>query len=229
MDAWLHGPADLKASPTARRAMVGDTDVALSTVQFDVLVTLLRHRDRVVTFDELIEAIWGPEGRPEVQFAQVAAYQLDRALRTAGWSFGIEAVQNVGVRLPPAHQVSASVGSVTDQALERASTAMIVIAPDGWIRWANQAAAELTGYPLDELRSIHAINLASPEMRAEIGTVCQSIRTGGHLQAPVAVVYCKDGSLATVGATWKPVGNEAGDSILEMHPIAVPAMVESTG
>ena len=59
----------------ARRELRRDGKlVAIEPQVFDVLVYLIEHRDRVVTRDDLLAAVWG--GRIVSEFDSVQPYQL---------------------------------------------------------------------------------------------------------------------------------------------------------
>lgn len=49
----------LRLDPAARRCVLGDTELSLTTREFDLLAFLLRHPGRAFTRAELLEAVWG--------------------------------------------------------------------------------------------------------------------------------------------------------------------------
>jgi DNA-binding response OmpR family regulator len=50
---------DLVVDPTSRRVTVAATDVHLTPLEFDLLVTLAAAPDRVFTREELLREVWG--------------------------------------------------------------------------------------------------------------------------------------------------------------------------
>jgi DNA-binding response OmpR family regulator len=58
---------DLHVDPAAREVRVGDRVVDLAPKEFDLLHTLAQHAGRVLTLDELLERVWGPEWIGESQ------------------------------------------------------------------------------------------------------------------------------------------------------------------
>jgi two-component system alkaline phosphatase synthesis response regulator PhoP len=51
----------LRIDPDARRARKDDTPLDLTTIEFDLLRTLARHRGRVLSREQLIEQVWGAD------------------------------------------------------------------------------------------------------------------------------------------------------------------------
>jgi DNA-binding response OmpR family regulator len=58
---------DLAIDPGAREVRVGERMVDLAPKEFDLLYTLAQHAGRVLTLDELLERVWGPEWIGESQ------------------------------------------------------------------------------------------------------------------------------------------------------------------
>ena len=57
----------LHIDPAAREVHVDDRVVELAPKEFDLLHTLAQHAGRVITLDELLERVWGPEWIGESQ------------------------------------------------------------------------------------------------------------------------------------------------------------------
>lgn len=57
----------LHIDPAAREVRVDDRVVELAPKEFDLLHTLAQHAGRVITLDELLERVWGPEWIGESQ------------------------------------------------------------------------------------------------------------------------------------------------------------------
>jgi DNA-binding response OmpR family regulator len=58
---------DLHIDPAAREVRVGERMVDLAPKEFDLLYTLAQSAGRVLTLDELLERVWGPEWIGESQ------------------------------------------------------------------------------------------------------------------------------------------------------------------
>jgi DNA-binding response OmpR family regulator len=58
---------DLHIDPAAREVRVGERLVELAPKEFDLLHTLAQNAGRVLTLDELLERVWGPEWIGESQ------------------------------------------------------------------------------------------------------------------------------------------------------------------
>lgn len=57
----------LHIDPAAREASVDDRPVDLAPKEFELLLTLAQHAGRVLSLDELLERVWGPEWIGESQ------------------------------------------------------------------------------------------------------------------------------------------------------------------
>src|SRR5699024_3724045 len=51
---------DVTLDPTAQRAWRGDTELRLTRLQFTLLETMLRHRGRALSRDQLLGLVWDP-------------------------------------------------------------------------------------------------------------------------------------------------------------------------
>jgi DNA-binding response OmpR family regulator len=58
---------EVHIDPAAREVRVGERVVDLAPKEFDLLHTLAQHAGRVLTLDELLERVWGPEWIGESQ------------------------------------------------------------------------------------------------------------------------------------------------------------------
>ena len=54
---------ELRIDLEARRVFIGDEDLHLTRTEYAILAELARHPDAIVTHDELIAQVWGPEYR----------------------------------------------------------------------------------------------------------------------------------------------------------------------
>lgn len=64
----------------ARRVSVRDTDVHLTPKEFDVLLYLIRHREKVVTHRALLGAVWGPNSVEQPEYLRVCIGHLRKKL-----------------------------------------------------------------------------------------------------------------------------------------------------
>jgi len=96
-DADALTAGDLQVDLAGRRVHVGDTEVALTRKEFDLLVDLMRNRGRVVTRQRLLERVWGYDHPGETRTVDVHVRQLRKKLgATAGDR--VETVVGVGYR-----------------------------------------------------------------------------------------------------------------------------------
>lgn len=63
-----------------REVFVGDKPVSLTRIEYDLLYVLATHRNTLLTHDQLLEKVWGPEFRNENQYLWVNISRLRRKL-----------------------------------------------------------------------------------------------------------------------------------------------------
>ena len=119
---WLFGP--FRLDPTNTRLWHGDTTVALPPKIFDVLHYLVTHPDRLVTKDELLDAVW-PATAVSDAVVRVAIGALRKALgETAQTPRYIATVSRRGYRfLAPVTLASPSTAPVALPSLTSAPSA----------------------------------------------------------------------------------------------------------
>jgi two-component system response regulator RegX3 len=76
--------------------LVDGREVLLSKTEFAVLAYLMRNKDRVLTHDQMLERVWGPDYTGSNHVLQVAISRLRQKIDNA---VQIEAVAGVGYRL----------------------------------------------------------------------------------------------------------------------------------
>ncbi|GAA2655373.1 response regulator transcription factor [Paractinoplanes durhamensis] len=86
---------DLALDLTTRRAAVNGHEVDLSTREYHLLETLLRHPGQVLSREQLLSRVWGYDFDPGSNVVDVYVRYLRRKLGSAR----IEAVRGVGYRL----------------------------------------------------------------------------------------------------------------------------------
>ena len=93
---------DLAVNPTAHTVAVGGKPVELPPREFDLLYTLALHAEQVVSPDELLAQVWGPEYEGESQTVYVHVRWLREKLEDDPHSpRRIVTVRGVGYRLEP--------------------------------------------------------------------------------------------------------------------------------
>jgi DNA-binding response OmpR family regulator len=91
------GPAEIE--PTGRRVTVGEREVDLTRLEFDLLAELAAHPRVVYTRERLLEKVWGYQSGVGGKTVDVHVANLRRKL---GDGIGIVAVRGVGYKLEPA-------------------------------------------------------------------------------------------------------------------------------
>lgn len=71
---------DFKIDPGARSVFVKDRPVHLTPKEFDVLLYLARHAEKVVTHRVLLGAVWGGERTEQVEYLRVFVAQLRKKI-----------------------------------------------------------------------------------------------------------------------------------------------------
>jgi len=96
----LHGPGNIQMDMDARMVFVGDINLNLTRLEFDLLFHLLSNAGRVLTREQLLEQVWGYDFAGDTRAVDSAIKRLRAKLRTASVSAdAIEAVRGVGYRL----------------------------------------------------------------------------------------------------------------------------------
>jgi two-component system, OmpR family, response regulator ResD len=90
------GPAEI--DPTGRRVTVGEREVDLTRLEFDLLAELAAHPRVVYTRERLLEKVWGYQSGVGGKTVDVHVANLRRKL---GEDIGIVAVRGVGYKLEP--------------------------------------------------------------------------------------------------------------------------------
>lgn len=97
---------DLEVNFATRRAFVQGEEVRLTPREYTLIRTLARHAGRVVTHNQLIAAVWGPQARVEAQFVRVLVAQVRQKLEEEPSAPRILLTEpGVGYRLPPKEEV----------------------------------------------------------------------------------------------------------------------------
>ena len=92
-----YGP--LVLSPGLRTAALWGEPLTLTPTEFDFLAYLLQNRDRAVSREELLQALWQVDWQADTQAADDLVKRLRRNLRERGSQVRIETVWGYGFRL----------------------------------------------------------------------------------------------------------------------------------
>jgi two-component system catabolic regulation response regulator CreB len=96
----IEGPGRLRVDPRTRRASIGDTELALSRTEFNLLAAFLRAPGRVFERGQLLDAVWGADVVVGDRTVDVHVKALRRKLMDAGGDPKLlETVRGVGYRL----------------------------------------------------------------------------------------------------------------------------------
>jgi two-component system, OmpR family, response regulator MprA len=90
------GYADLSLDATARRVVRGGDEIALTRIEFDLLETLLRNAERVLSYDAIVDQVWGYADAPASNGLQVFVGFLRRKLEEGGRPRLVHNVRGVG-------------------------------------------------------------------------------------------------------------------------------------
>ena len=95
----LYGPAGLTMVIDARSVSIGETDLDLTRLEFDLLYHLLSNAGRVQTRERLLEQVWGYDFVGDTRAVDSAVKRLHAKLRAVSKDADvIEAVRGVGYR-----------------------------------------------------------------------------------------------------------------------------------
>jgi two-component system response regulator MprA len=88
--------ADLVVDLTGRTVRRGERDIHLTTREFDLLVLVLRHPEKVLLRSTIMARIWGDDFFGDSNVLEVFVANLRRALEAAGEPRLIQTVRGVG-------------------------------------------------------------------------------------------------------------------------------------
>lgn len=83
----------------SRRVTVGDEEVTFTDKEFAILAHLAGHAGRVVTHQQLLDAVWGPGYAGEVHYLRVYLNRVRKKLASGPDSPSITTLPRVGYRL----------------------------------------------------------------------------------------------------------------------------------
>jgi DNA-binding response OmpR family regulator len=92
---------DLVIDPAARTARRGGRDLELTRREFDLLETLARNAEIVMSRERLLELVWGYDWETDGNVVDVFVSYLRRKLEAEGESRVLQTVRGVGFTLRP--------------------------------------------------------------------------------------------------------------------------------
>ncbi len=96
----MHGPGGLRVDQETRQAVVNNTILPLTRLEFDLLHIFLSNAGRVLTRERLLEQAWGYDFVGDTRAVDSAVKRLRAKLRAASSEADcLEAVRGVGYRL----------------------------------------------------------------------------------------------------------------------------------
>ncbi len=72
--------AYLQVDIAAHRVFIGGSEVRLTPTEFKLLATFIQHRGQVLTFQQLLEQVWGPEYTSEHHYPRIYVSHLRRKI-----------------------------------------------------------------------------------------------------------------------------------------------------
>jgi two-component system response regulator MprA len=90
------GYADLSLDAAARRVVRGGDVITLTRIEFDLLEVLLRNAERVLSYDAIVDQVWGYAEAPASNALQVFVGFLRRKLEEGGRPRLVHNVRGVG-------------------------------------------------------------------------------------------------------------------------------------
>jgi DNA-binding response OmpR family regulator len=90
----------LAVDAARHEARLGDVELELTALEFDLLYTLARHAGQVLSREQLLEQVWGYDYYGDLRVVDAAVKRLRAKLRQAAPEAGaIETVRGVGYKL----------------------------------------------------------------------------------------------------------------------------------
>jgi two-component system OmpR family response regulator len=90
---------ELELDPSRHRVLCAGTELSLTPREYSVLEFLMRHRNTVVTKDEIVRSVWDTNYSGDDNIVEVYVGYLRRKIDSASTGHRIETVRGVGYRL----------------------------------------------------------------------------------------------------------------------------------
>src|SRR5262249_34843372 len=71
---------NIEVDSERRKVLVGGEEVHLTRIEYNLLQVMIRHADRVLTHNQLLNAVWGPNQQDQAHYLRVYMTQLRRKL-----------------------------------------------------------------------------------------------------------------------------------------------------
>jgi two-component system KDP operon response regulator KdpE len=71
---------DIEVNSERRKVLVGGEEVHLTRIEYKLLQVMIRHADRVLTHNQLLNEVWGPNQQDQAHYLRVYMLQLRRKL-----------------------------------------------------------------------------------------------------------------------------------------------------
>jgi DNA-binding response OmpR family regulator len=81
-DGCVYDDGSLRVDVEGRRVLLRGEPVDLTATEYRLLTYLLRNAGRVLSYDQILEAVWGPEYRDSPQYVHVYIYRLRQKLES---------------------------------------------------------------------------------------------------------------------------------------------------
>jgi two-component system OmpR family response regulator len=95
----LMAAGDLTLDPARRRVRRGEDEIALTPREFGLLDFLMRHRGDVVTKAQILDGVWDPAFRGDLNVVEVYVRYLRQKIDMPYGRHAVETVRGVGYRL----------------------------------------------------------------------------------------------------------------------------------
>ncbi len=90
---------DIVVDTPKRELFVDKKLIPLSRLEFELILYFIKHRDRIITRDELLESVWQSEDERQIRTVNVAINRLLKKLDPKREKNYIEAIRGVGYKL----------------------------------------------------------------------------------------------------------------------------------
>ena len=91
--------ADLTVDTLRRRISVGDSEIAVTSREFDVLCFFVQHADEVVSKQHILDGVWSDRFEGDPNIVEVYVARIRRKLERASSEASIATVRGAGYRL----------------------------------------------------------------------------------------------------------------------------------
>lgn len=232
----------IELAPDQRQARAAGHELALTSLEYELLTVFVRHPGRVFSREDLLSRLSGfLRGAPLDRTVDIHVSNLRHKLRAAmGEDVPIETVRGVGYRLRAEEAGAGSSAEAQEgardaglaglalAALERAPMPLLVLSPDRTVLLYNEAAQRLCGWSADEVagqvKCYSLLGCHSGDGAMLCHDLCPmrtALRPGVSDQAAHYVITLKDGRELAVAAHYsrlRDAGALRDCVLLALHP-----------